>query len=77
MTKKQLNKILENHKLWINNEGGKRADLQGANLQGADLRSANLQGAYLQYANLQSANLRNADLGCASGIPEGKLQAEF
>jgi len=53
-----LDVILEKHMKWVNQEdGGERADLQGANLQDADLR-----GAYLQDADLRSADLRSADL---------------
>ena len=41
-----LKTILEKHRLWLNNEdGGKMADLSGANLRGADLSGANLRGA--------------------------------
>ena len=70
MNTDELKTILEQHKLWLNNEGGERAnlrcaDLQGANLRCADLQGANLRGANLQDANLQWANLRNADLRSA------------
>ena len=63
----ELKQILEDHLRWLNNDGGKRANLQGAYLQGAylqcaSLQSANLQGAYLQGANLQRADLRGAYL---------------
>ncbi len=51
-----LKKILDEHLLWLNGEGGSRANLFGANLFGANLRGANLFGA----------NLRCADLRCAS-----------
>ncbi len=62
-----LKKILEEHLLWLNGKGGRRAnlrgaDLRGANLRGADLRGANLRGADLRGANLCDANLRGADL---------------
>lgn len=40
-----LKKILEAHLLWLNGEGGSRADLSGADLRGANLRGANLSGA--------------------------------
>ena len=50
MDKNELDKILEAHKLWLEDEGGKRADLYGANLLGADLRSANLRSADLDYS---------------------------
>ena len=73
MTKEQLNKVLEKHKKWLNDEpGGERADLRRANLQGADLWGANLwradlweadlRGADLRGANLRGANLQGADL---------------
>ena len=71
-----LKKILDEHLLWLNGEGGSRADLRGANLFGAnlsdaDLRGANLSdadlpGADLSCANLRNANLSGADLSCAN-----------
>jgi len=71
-THRELEIILENHKKWLTNEGGKRANLSGANLngaylmdanlRGADLSGANLNGAYLMDANLRGADLRGADL---------------
>ena len=62
MNKDELKSILEQHELWIKNTGGKRANLQDANLQHADLRDANLQDADLRWANLRDANLRDANL---------------
>ena len=62
MSKKELTKIIKEHKKWVMGDGGQRANLQHANLQGADLRGAYLRGAYLQHANLQHANLQGADL---------------
>ena len=60
-----LKKILDEHLLWLNGEGGSRADLRGANLFGANLRGADLFGANLFGANLSDADLRGADLSCA------------
>ena len=58
-----LKQILELHKKWLNDEdGGKRANLRGANLHSADLRGANLCGADLSGADLWGANLSGADL---------------
>lgn len=37
MIKNELNEILENHKLWLNGEGGECANLRGANLNSANL----------------------------------------
>ena len=71
-----LKKILDEHLLWLNGEGGSCANLFGANLRGAnlsdaDLRCANLFGADLRGANLSDADLRganlsDADLRCAN-----------
>ena len=54
MEQAKLNKILENHKLWLRTDGeqGERANLSSANLSYANLSSANLR-----YANLRSADL--------------------
>ena len=62
-----LKKILDEHLLWLNGEGGSRANLSNADLFGANLRCANLSnadlfGANLRGANLSNANLRNANL---------------
>ena len=62
MEREKLDKILENHKLWLNNKGGERADLRYADLYGADLSDANLYGANLRNANLRYADLRNTNL---------------
>jgi len=50
-----LKSIIENHKLWLLGQGGKRAYLRGANLGGADLGGAYLGGANLRGADLWSA----------------------
>ncbi len=54
MNKEQLDKILDNHKLWLKTNGaeGERADLRGADLRYADLRDADLRDADLRYADL-------------------------
>ena len=62
MERERLDKILENHKLWLNGEGGECADLRGANLKGVDLRNINLNNADLRCADLYSADLRGASL---------------
>jgi uncharacterized protein YjbI with pentapeptide repeats len=63
--------ILEQHHLWLRNEGGSRADisyadLSGAHLSGANLSGANLSGADLSRAHLSGANLSGADLSGAN-----------
>ncbi len=66
----ELHKILQEHKKWRMGDGGKCADLSGADLRnaylsGADLRNADLSGADLSGADLSGAYLRNADLSGA------------
>ena len=61
-----LKKILDEHLLWLNGEGGSRADLRGADLRCADLRCADLRCANLSDADLRNADLRNANLRGAS-----------
>ena len=57
-----LKKILDEHLLWLNGEGGSRADLCDVDLRNADLLGANLRDADLRNADLCRANLRNANL---------------
>ena len=43
MEQKELDEILQLHKMWLNGEKeGERADLRGANLRGANLRGVNM-----------------------------------
>ena len=67
MEQAKLDKILDNHKLWLktNGEQGERADLRSADLRSADLRSADLSYADLRSADLSYADLRSADLSYA------------
>lgn len=79
LTQEQLNKILEGHKHWLNEdcEGWENmradfshceldhTDLRGADLRGANLHDANLRGAYLRGADLCDTNLSYANLCCA------------
>jgi hypothetical protein len=64
MKQAKLDKILENHKLWLKTNGqeGERADLRYADLSSANLSYANLSYVDLRYADLSSANLRYANL---------------
>ncbi|HDL8114574.1 TPA: pentapeptide repeat-containing protein, partial [Yersinia enterocolitica] len=50
-----LNKILGEHKIWVESyrKSGSRADLRGADLSGADLCGADLRGADLRGADLR------------------------
>ena len=66
MNQNELNKILENHKHWLNKDcdGWEYmcASLAGANLSCATLANANLKDANLADANLERAFLKGADL---------------
>ena len=72
MTQEKLNKIVENHKHWLNEDvdgwEDMRADLSGAYLSRADLRGADLSRADLSGADLSGADLSGADLSGAKGL---------
>ena len=62
MEKERLYEIIANHGRWLRDEGGKRADLSGANLYRAELCEAELCGADLCEADLCEADLCGANL---------------
>ena len=63
MTREEIEKVLDLHKKWLNNEqNGERADLRETNLRWADLRGADLREADLCEADLREADLRKAIL---------------
>ena len=64
LTREKLNKILEEHKHWIN-EDCKNWEEMRADLRRTYLRDANLRNANLYEANLRGADLHNADLSDA------------
>ena len=79
MKANELKKILELHAKWLNGEeGGKMADLSGANLRWANLSDADLRRANLRRADLSGADLGKADLDY-SCLPLwcGSLSANF
>ena len=61
LTQKQINKILEEHKHWLN-EDCKGWETMMADFSFCDLRDADLSYANLRHADLRDANLRDADL---------------
>ena len=73
MTRETLDKIMENHKHWINEdcEGWEnmKANLRDANLRYADLRNADLRYADLRDADLRYADLHYAKLNDAKNLP--------
>ena len=71
MNAMELRKVLEQHRLWRNGEGGKRANLSCtglsyADLSHADLSGANLSGADLSHADLSHSNLSYTDMSGAN-----------
>ena len=70
MTQEELDKIVEQHKHWWNEDcegwGGMKANLRGADLRGADLCGADLRGA----------DLRGADLCGAEKMRLGRILTE-
>jgi hypothetical protein len=66
MNKRKLNQILKNHEDWLENRGGERANLFGADLFRVNLSGADLSKADLSKANLSGADLSGADLSRAN-----------
>jgi uncharacterized protein YjbI with pentapeptide repeats len=82
MNKNELNLLLEHHTEWLDDEGGERADLSGADLYKADLSGvnlgiANLVGANLSKANLERANLRGTNLSGADLVEANLSEADL
>ena len=77
MERKNLKRILEEHRKWLFGNGGKRANLREANLHEANLYGANLYGADLYGADLRGADLQDVQYDYTTiGIhpaPEGEL----
>ena len=72
MTQEELNKVLENHKHWLNEDCDGWEEMK-VNLRNADLCNANLCGANLCSADLRNANLRSADL-CGANLCNANLR---
>ena len=72
-----LQEVLSAHLKWINGDGGKRADLSGANLSDANLRGANLRGADLRGADLRHADVRLANLSDANLVDADLRRADL
>ena len=70
LTQEQINKILEGHKHWLNEDckgwETMMADFSSCDLRGADLGYANLRYVNLSGVNLSGANLRDVDLSGAN-----------
>lgn len=81
LTQKEINKIIENHKHWLNKDvdgwNNMKADffnqdLSDANLRGADLSRADFCGANLCGADLSDAVLSDANL-CDANLSDANL----
>lgn len=72
MEQEKLNEIIASHGLWLQDKGGKRANLEGANLRGANLCMANLERANLRMAYLEGAYLEGANL-CMADLERAEL----
>jgi len=77
MNADKLEKILEDHQKWLNNEGGERANLSWSNLRNADLRGVNLTNANLSRANLTGAKLIGVNLTCANLTNANLINADL
>ena len=66
MTQEELNKIVEHHQHWLQEDcdgwEDMKADLRGAILRGVDLREADISGAILCGVDLREAILCGADI---------------
>ena len=62
MNQKKINEIIREHGLWLNDQGGERADLSGSDLRGSNLRGSNLRGSNLHDSDLSYSDLRGSDL---------------
>lgn len=62
MDNNKIRKMLKQHRLWLNCNGGERINLHKVELRNADLHEANLRGANLRNADLRNVNLCGADL---------------
>jgi len=77
MNKKELTKILNDHKKWLNDDGGTRADLTGAVLTGAVLTDAVLTRAVLTDADLTGADLDYSCWPLWCGSKNAKVDAKI
>ena len=63
MEKTELDEVVRLHRMWFHAEnGGKRANLRGCDLNGSNLIGCNLSGANLRGAKLRGADLRGSNL---------------
>ena len=79
MKQEEINKFLDDHKLWLESKGekGKCAYLRGAYLRDTNLQNANLEGASLVGADLSGANLEGANLKLSRVLKTNLRGAKF
>lgn len=61
MTQKELDEILELHKIWLNRKGGKQADLSFENLSGTTLNNISLYHIIFKGTNFTNVIFKNVD----------------
>ena len=64
--RKEINEILEQHKIWLESfyQKGARANLENKDLKEINFRHANLKRAILRNCDLRFCNFSNANLNC-------------
>ena len=63
ITETELKSILDEHKLWLDGKGGKRANLTHADLRGANLTGANLTGTILDKDKKENKAEKQPEVG--------------
>ncbi len=81
ITQEELNIILKEHKLWLKDRSGKRADLSDcdlskldmsyadmgySNMSGTDMSHTDMSYANMSCANMRGTNMRGANMSCAN-----------
>ena len=67
MTQKELDKTIQLHQKWLNNDPeGVRADMSWANMGGSNMSWANMSGSNMGGANMGGANMSGANMGWAN-----------
>ena len=72
-----IKEVLEQHKLWVDGRGGKRANFSGAGLRWVNFPRASLLEVNFSGANLRGANFSEADLRWVNFSGASLLEANF
>lgn len=82
MTREELDEILNEHKKWVNGDGGRRADLSDSDLSDSDLSGAKLPQKIIQIGPIGSRKdytvynvyTDTVFCGCLNGYAGGSLE---